>query len=106
MGAEKWCSEKKPLDAATLKGLDHLNANCIRAAQDRARKMRVAYIVSNPVGRSGQYYWPGSSGVIDRDGTVTGWIPAETFIERMRPGLVVAPITRPTSPAPFTSPKS
>lgn len=94
MGYGNWGSIRKTPDAARLADHDRLMFSALRSAQTMARDMKVAYIVSNPIGCSGNVYWPGNSGIVDRDGVVRAWLPSEFFTERMRPGFVVGSITR------------
>jgi len=92
-GAGWWTSEKKRPNKTKLTEDAVLNFHCLRRAQAKARELTVAYLVSNPVGRSSTIWWPGNSGIIDRDGNIRAWLPGEVYIERMRPAFVVADVT-------------
>jgi predicted amidohydrolase len=88
-----WTSERDKPDEKEMARESLAAFRCMRNAQQTARRLGVAYLVSNPVGRSNSVCWPGNSGIIDADGAVRAWLPTEVFVERMRPAFVVADVT-------------
>lgn len=92
-GYDWWVGEGEQADVEELKALHAKMFGSIQAAQSKACELECAYAVSNPVGPSASVYWPGNSGIADRDGSVVGWLPGEVMVERMRPGYVVGNIT-------------
>ena len=87
-----WASEKDDVGDEKLDEFAAQAHRSIRAAQQHAREMGVAYLVSNPVGLSDTVWWCGNSGIVGRDGVVRAWLPGEVFVERMAPGVVAAQV--------------
>ncbi|MFP4026875.1 MAG: carbon-nitrogen hydrolase family protein [Candidatus Brocadiia bacterium] len=92
-GYDWWIHEDSEPDPDKLRDEHAKMYASIQTAQKRARQLDCAYIISNPVGSSKTVWWPGNSGIIDRDGAVVAWLPGEIVVERMRPGFVVGNIT-------------
>jgi predicted amidohydrolase len=92
-GYDWWFHEGEEPDPDKLKSEHAKMFGSIQSAQERAIDLDCAYVVSNPIGATGTVWWPGNSGIIDRDGAVVAWLPGEVVIERMRPGYVVGHIT-------------
>lgn len=92
-GYDWWFHEGEEPDPEELKAEHAKMFSSIQSAQKRALELDCAYMVSNPIGPTATVYWPGNSGIVDRDGAVVAWLPGEVVIERMRPGYVVGHIT-------------
>ena len=71
-----------------------------------ARNMGMRYVVANPVGFSGEDYYPGNSWITDQDGKVLVHLRGTSDVRKMRDSIGVAAIGTQDSPRKVGSTKS
>ena len=80
-------AEPGPQGAANLKAESEAALNCGRAL---ARDLRLSYAVANPIGFSGEDYYPGNSWVIDPLGAVLVHLPPTSIVAEMKDSVGAA----------------
>ena len=70
-----------------------MDLRCLEAAKNTATALGAAYAVSNPIGFSGEDFYPGNSWVLDREGSVLVHLPGTGDAKRMQAGVGIGSVT-------------
>jgi predicted amidohydrolase len=79
-------------DGPAEESLRREESPCLDRARQVARELNLTYVVSNPIGFSGEDYYPGNSWIINSRGETLVHLPATARVERMKDVLAAAPL--------------